>query len=132
MIRRVSGVMLDPDAADFLVRALEMLAEFYKTRGGLPSAKLVEVTEQLRSGAIADVSRLSAGGDARFVAAELNSAHDPFHAVLDSRRVADILGISPNGARDLARRGTLPARHSGRQWLFDAAAVIRRAESRSG
>ncbi|MHA0287033.1 hypothetical protein ACXYX3_11335 [Mycobacterium sp. C3-094] len=33
--------------------------------------------------------------------------------------------------RDLARRGSIPARRAGRGWLLDAAAVIRRAESSS-
>ena len=131
MIRQVSGVMLDPESADFLVRALELLAETYRGRGIAPSAKLIEVTEQLRSGANAGATQAISGTRSRFVDGQDIPTHDHWHAILNSRQAADILGITPNGARDLARRRTLPARRAGREWLFDATAVIRRAETSS-
>lgn len=129
MINRIEGLILDPDSAEFLVRALEMLAQHLKGRGALPSQKLVAMTEQLRSGAITGATRPNTGDGNSFDVGSRDSSHAPWHAILDSRRAAKILGITPNGARDLARRGVLPAQRAGREWLFDAAAVIRRAES---
>ena len=130
-ISRVSGLVLDPDSTDFLVRALEMLTELLRARGAEPTAKLAAMTDELRTGAIAGAKRPKSGVSARFVDGESVSEHTPWHAILDSRRAADILGITPNGVRDLARRGSLPAHRAGREWMFDAAAVIRRAESAS-
>lgn len=128
MIERISGVMVGPDDVDFLVRALEMLGELLTIRGAAPTQKLTAITDELRAGVNTGVTRSKAGADARFVDAESYSAHTPWHAFLDTKRAADILGITPNGVRDLARRGSLPARRAGRQWLLDAAAVIRKAE----
>lgn len=130
-IERISGLVLDPESSDFLVRALELLADLLTARGSEATPKLLNVTETLRTGANTGGTRSNAGVSARIVDAEHDSAQTPWHAILDTKRAADILGITPNGVRDLARRGTLPARRAGREWLLDAAAVIRRAESSS-
>lgn len=132
MIERVSGVMVGPDDVDFLVRALEMLGELLTIRGAAPTQKLTEITAELRAGVNTGATRPKTGADASFVDTEPDSAHTPWHAILDTKRAAVILGITPNGVRDLARRGSLPARRAGRQWMLDAAAVIRKAESSSG
>lgn len=133
MITRLGGaVLLEADDVDYLARALEMLGELLAVRGAAPSQKLTVMTETLRSGVNTGATRLNAGVGTRIVDADDDSAHTPWHAFLDTKRTADILGITPNGVRDLARRGSLPARRVGRQWMLDAAAVIRRAESSSG
>lgn len=129
MIEHIDGMVLGPDDADFLVRALEDLCERYLARNTMPSQKLLAMIEQLRSGVNTGATRRLAGVDARIVDDKLDPSHAPWHAFVDSRRAAVILGITANGARDLARRGTLPARRAGREWLFDASAVIQRAES---
>lgn len=126
-IERLSGVVVDPDSTDFLIRALELLAELLAARGGAAAPRLLEVTEQLKTGVNSGAARSKSGADTIFVDGEADSAHTPWHAFLNTQRAADILGITPNGVRDLARRGSLPARRVGREWIFDAAAVIRRA-----
>ncbi|GAA1681677.1 hypothetical protein MMUR_05490 [Mycolicibacterium murale] len=131
MIERINGVVLGPDETEFLVRALELLSVHVKARGAAPSQKLLAMTEQLRAGVITGATRRIPGVGNRTMDDLDDPAHAPWHAILDSRRAADILGITPNGARDLARRGALPARRAGREWLFDASAVVQRAESKA-
>lgn len=132
-IERVDGVLLDAHDVDVVVRALDLLHGLLPHTGRMPNAKLRAVTEQLRkTGAKLASWPADTGVRARMQGAEADSGHDAWHAVLDTTAAAQILGITPNGARDLARRGTLPARQAGGRWLFDAAAVVQRAESTSG
>lgn len=131
-IERVDGVLLDAQDVDYVVRALELLHGLLPHTGRKPNRKLQAITERLRkAGAKLAFPADDTGVGARIPGAEAHSAHDAWH-VLDTTAAARILGITPNGARDLARRGTLPARQAGGRWLFDAAAVVQRAESTGG
>jgi excisionase family DNA binding protein len=124
----VSGVLLSPEDARFAVEAFAALL-----RDRRPSAQLADFVERLRNrtDAAAGVSGRGAGEHARNVALQSDSQHRAPYDVLDSAEVAAIVGISPNGVRDLARRGRLPARRAGRRWLFPAPAVIAYAERRA-
>ncbi|WP_433613781.1 helix-turn-helix domain-containing protein [Prescottella agglutinans] len=75
--------------------------------------------------AAACVSR--AGGGARKLAGQSRAASLLGHEFVDTVTAASILGCSPGNVRDLARRGTLPARQVGGRWLVSADAVHARA-----
>lgn len=97
-----------------------------------PAARLAVVTAKLRKTTeTAGDSTQSVSETARQFAAQRDSLDDPAHATLGTGDAARILGITPNAARDLARRRRIPARHTGTRWLFDAAAVIVEAEWRA-
>lgn len=49
---------------------------------------------------------------------------------LDTRKAADLLGITRRGVRDLAQRGTLPACWHERSWRFSLGAVLEYADDR--
>ncbi|MCV7005659.1 helix-turn-helix domain-containing protein [Mycobacterium gordonae] len=51
--------------------------------------------------------------------------------MLDTGEAAAILGIGPNGVRDLVRRGKLPAHRAGGRLLLPALPVVERAERRA-
>lgn len=132
MIARVSGVLLDADEADYLARALDLLARLLAGQRSHPSARLVAVTAKLRkSTETTHVSARSVGETARKFAAQRDSVNDPAHAVMGTGDAARVLGITPNAARDLARRQRIPAQHTGTRWRFDASAVIVEAERRA-
>lgn len=132
MIARVSGVLLDADEASYLARALDLLAKLLAEQRSHPTARLTAVTTKLRKAAEnAGDSARSVSGTARKIAAQQDSVDDPVHATLGTSEAARILGITPNAARDLARRRRIPAEHTGTRWRFDAAAVIVEAERRT-
>lgn len=129
-VERMAGVVLDDHDADYLARALDLLRSLMPAAGMKPTQRLESMIDQLRgTGAETGATRPKTDANARVVDTEHDSAHSAWHAVIDTGEAAGILGITPNGVRDLARRKSLPARRTGRGWLLDAAAVVRRAES---
>ena len=132
MIARVAGVLLDADEAAYVARALDLLAQLLAGQRSQPSARLAAVTTKLRkasepAGACGRSDRTTA----RFFAPQRDSVDDPTHAVMGTGDAARLLGITPNAVRDLARRNRLPAHHTGTRWVFDAAAVVGRAERKA-
>ena len=51
---------------------------------------------------------------------------------IDTSRAADLLGVSPNRVRQLARGGSLPGRKASGAWLVDRVAVELRREQGVG
>ena len=127
-IEKVSGVLLDASDADYLARAVKLLAAFLDAKeGSQPSSRLVDLERRL-SRASSDATRSTTGG---YVSGAKDSAdRDALSAYefVDTERAANILGCTPGNVRDLARRGRLPAVRSGGRWLYPAAAVVARAE----
>ncbi|WP_235849654.1 helix-turn-helix domain-containing protein [Mycolicibacterium doricum] len=128
----MSGVLLDAEEADYVARALDLLARLLAGQRSHPAARLAAVTAKLRKSTDkTGDSTQSVSESAREFAAQRDSMHDPAYATMGTGDAARILGITPNGARDLARRRRIPARRTGTRWLFDAAAVIVEAERRA-
>ena len=127
-IEKVSGVLLDAADADYLARAMKLLAALLEAKqGSRPSPRLVDLERRL-SRASSDATRSTTGG---YVSGAKDSAdRDALSAYefVDTERAANILGCTPGNVRDLARRGRLPAVRSGGRWLYPAAAVVARAE----
>ena len=124
----VSGVLLSPADARFAVEAFTALL-----RDRRPSAQLADFIErlQVRTHAATGVPGRGTGAYARNIAAQPGSPEYAPYDVLTSTEVAAIVGVSPNGVRDLARRGRLPAHRVGGRWLFPAVAVVAYAERRA-
>jgi hypothetical protein len=127
-IERVEGTLLSPEDVDYNVRALELLQAVLRQIGSAPQPKLVAYTERLCSKS--GVNRQNASPNARFIAGQPDSLHHDEYATVDTSQAARILGITPNGVRDLHRRGRLPARRDGGRWAYPVDAVMRRAEHR--
>lgn len=124
----VSGIMLSRQEVSYTLRAFEVLL-----RDRRPSPQLADFLARLaRSAAVSDVEPqkayedVSLGGNGRDPAGWLPGD------VLDTDEAAAVLGISPAGVRDLARRGRIPAKRAGKRWLLLAAAVVARAERNAG
>ena len=128
-IEKVSGVLLDASDADYLARAMKLLAALLAKQGSRPSPRLVDLERRL-SRASSDATRSATSGYAS--GAKDSADRDALSAYefVDTERAANILGCTPGNVRDLARRGRLPAIRSGGRWLYPAAAVVARAESR--
>ena len=124
----VSGVLLSAADARFAVEAFAALL-----RDRHPSAQLADFVDRLQAKTVAATGATTpnTGTHARNIAPQSDSQHYAAYDVLDSAEVAAIVGITPNGVRDLARRGRLPARRAGKHWLFPAPAVIAYAERRA-
>ena len=133
MAARLSGVQLTDEEFERIGQAVDLLHRLLIANGNRPPSwvlGLFQITggdASTRPGQI----RQRAGVDARVIADQQLSTDDAQRALIDSRQAAAIVGISPNGIRDLARRGTLPARRAGGRWLFDAAALEFYAEQRA-
>lgn len=124
MIERVSGILLEPTDARYLLDALDALL-----RDRRPSAQLAQFIDRFRrTVAKSGVSESITGADTREVGSQQDSVHYAPYDVLDTAEAAAILGITANGVRDLARRGVLPSHRAGGRHLFPAVAVVARAE----
>lgn len=128
MAEPVVGVLLSTREVQYVLAAFEVLL-----RGRRPSPTLADFIARLgRSAAAADVEHGKTCGGASLTGhgrdAETWLAGD----VLDSDEAAAVLGITPAGVRDLARRGRLPAKRAGGRWVLHAASVVKRAEARAG
>ena len=127
MIERVDGVMLS--VADVRY-ALDAFAALLVDRA--PSAQLDRFIGQLRkSVARASDTAATCRVDARKVGSQQDSVHTARYDLLDTGEAAGILGIGPNGVRDLVRRGKLPAHRAGGRLLLPALPVVERAERRA-
>lgn len=149
MIRVPPGaVILDPGEVDYVARALEHLAELMAGRrdaGGnptpsQPSPRLVALTAKLRRTAdslpVGDTpvdhtqGAESSAQPSDVRAPQPVSVHGGRHEY-GTGDAARALGITAAGVRDLARRGRLPARHTGTRWVYPADAVNAEAEHRA-
>lgn len=128
-IEQVAGVLLDPTDAKFLAGALEQFGRVLAERGSRPTPRLEALQRQL-SRVSARVSGHDTHVDARIASAQHDSGVHLGYEFIDTARAAEILGVRPDSVRDLARRKTLPAVRAGGRWLYPAAAVVARAESR--
>jgi hypothetical protein len=126
MIQRFTGVLLDVDEARYLAGALDHLCKVLRDNGQRPRPRLESLQAKL-STAIA-VQTNSGNGSCAEGSGE-NS--DDLGHVLGTRDAARILAVSPNGARDLARRGKIRARFTGTRWFYSAADVECYAEARA-
>jgi hypothetical protein len=127
MISVKRGVLLDADDAGYVLAALDALL-----RDRRPSARLQGFLDRLRKTVVSSgVSASEAGVGARIVGGGGDSPDYAEYDLLDTNEAAAILRISPNGVRDLARRGRLPVHRAGGRLLYPAAAVVARAERRA-
>lgn len=127
MIARVAGVLIEADDARFLLAALEALLV-----GRRPSARLSVFIERLRrSAATLTPAQGNSYGGVRDFGAEPDSGVFGTYDLVDSGEAARILRIGRAGARDLARRGRLPAHRAGGRWLYPARSVLALAEQRA-
>ena len=123
-MRKVDGLLLDPDEVEFLAgmlaRATEVMPARWSPAATITIARISDAAARFASqNQSVNVTKqaIGAGGD----------QHRP-RDLLDSTEAAKILGISPHAVRALARRGRLPAYRAGGRWLLPAVDVIRRAE----
>ena len=146
MIRVPRGaVILDAGEVDYTARALEhfaaLMAERRDEHGqpspSEPSPKLVALTTKLRraAGGCADAGSVTASAadlpqpsqpPAQIASArdaQRDSVHAGGHDDIGTAEAARRLGITPNGVRDLARRGRLDVRRTGHRWLVTVASV---------
>ncbi len=123
----IAGVLLTPDEAAMIVGALDLLAAQLRESQRAPTPKLLDITDKLRR-ATATASR-TARNSPTCAGGQPIPPDSGDYAVIGTADAARILGISPNGVRDLARRGVLRGseRAAGR-WLHQASAVIARSE----
>lgn len=126
-IEPISGVLLGAEDARTLAEALEVFTKVLAERGSRPTAKLDDLRRRLARAA----TRVPVGNthaDARGSAAQPDSGVHLGYELIDTTRAAAILGITADGVRDLARRGTLPAVRAGGRWLLASSAVVARAD----
>jgi hypothetical protein len=123
----VAGVLLTPDECSYALAAFGVLL-----RDRHPSARLRAFIDKLaKSVADAGVSGRNADVDASRVVSQDGSGEPARYDLVDTREAATVLGCTPNGVRDLCRRGSLPSFRAGGRWLLPAASVIQRAERKA-
>ena len=127
MIERVNGVLLEPDDARYLLDALNALLTDRR-----PSPRLADFIARLRKTSVkADVSTAKTDADVREVGNEEDSPHDRLYDLVTTGEAATVLGLTPGGVRDLARRGSIPAYRAGGRWVYPARSVVALAEQRA-
>jgi hypothetical protein len=112
-------VLISPKVAHHLERPLVEAARAAHRNGYVLPPEV--------AAAITDISRLAEhyrrqvadGAVASEVSVSPQPQKPPASATLDCVETGLVLGVSPHGAADLARRGVIAARKSGRQWVFD-------------
>ncbi|MHC9294183.1 helix-turn-helix domain-containing protein [Mycobacterium sp. LTG2003] len=127
-----AGVLLTVDDARYVLAAFDALL----TDGRSASPRLARFINELRKTvAKASVSTGVSGDYARNDRVHEHNKPNPgkvtAYDLLDANEAATILGITPNAARDLARRGRIPARRAGTRWLYPAGPVVERAERKA-
>jgi hypothetical protein len=125
-IRRVSGVVLDDEDARLLVGALALFRNVLRRTGSRPTSKL----ESLHARLVAAVGVSETPPDVSVSGVLPRDGSSFGHDVLDTSAAAEILGCSQANARDLARRGVVPAVHVAGRWLLSASDVRNRATAR--
>ncbi|MGK9270326.1 helix-turn-helix domain-containing protein [Williamsia muralis] len=110
---------------------LDLFCQYLRKSGGEPSSRMDSISRRLMKTVVDDSNSADDTSDsARNSGIRLVSKDNEVYAVMSADEAGRVLGITANGARDLARRGKLPARNTGRRWFFDAHAVIARSEGR--
>jgi excisionase family DNA binding protein len=71
----------------------------------------------------------NASSNARNPLLQSNSVHYGDRELLGSAEAATVLGITPNGVRDLRRRGVLRAERVGGRWRFSAVEIAAHADT---
>ena len=149
MIRPERGwLILDRSEVDYVARALDHLGQLMAERRdehgnptpSQPSARLTALTAKLHRAvdslpvdepAADRAERAESSAQPSDVRAlQRDSVHGGRHE-LGTGEAARALGLSASGVRDLARRGRLPARHTGTRWVYPASAVHAEAEHRT-
>lgn len=133
MIERVDGVIISADEVRVLVDALGVFRAVVRGQGARPTARLESLHTRLR----AALGTPKTDADVRETYARVS---DPTgnagrgssfgHDVVDTATAAQLLGTSAANARDLARRGVVPAVRVGGRWIFDRRGVLGRAAAR--
>lgn len=133
-VARPGTVLLDADDADYLARALAMLPPLLTETRRTPAPRLLAVIAAFTKTSAAAVDsarnaiRTDSGGPGCASTPPDPGEPEPYASTVDTATAARILGISPSAVRQLAQRGRLPARRPAGRWLYDAAAVVARAE----
>lgn len=118
-IRRLEGVYLSPEDATTLADALAYCEDALIKTGRQWTPRMQALRSALAAAAY--VSRTDGG--ARKLADQARADSLLGHEFVDTVTAAQVLGCTPANVRDLARRGTLPARRIGNRWLVSADAV---------
>ncbi|GAA2776916.1 helix-turn-helix domain-containing protein [Mycolicibacterium pallens] len=126
MIERVSGVLLGPAEAQYLLDAFDVLL-----LDRHPTPPLADFIARLQRVAKLALSQENTPPSARKVDAQQDSSHIAQYDLVGSREAASILGCTQSNVRDLARRGRLPRHRAGRGWVYPAASVVALAEKRA-
>lgn len=129
MIESLRGVFLDPEDADYVGRALDLLRQQLRQNNTAPSAKLDAVTTRIMKAAEnARPARTNARPNASASQSQQDSTDDPVYGWITSNEAARILGCTPGNVRDRARRQTIPAHRAGGRWVYPSEAIVRMAE----
>ncbi|WP_064443355.1 helix-turn-helix domain-containing protein [Rhodococcus sp. YH3-3] len=128
------GVYLDPADAGLLVRLIDDYSSHL--RGSVDGRALGNRVVALRAELDRANARVSArptnvSSNVSPVGAQRDTAQIDVYAFIDSRQAAAVLGISPSGVRDLARRGRLVSRKAGGRWVYSLADAERIAAERA-
>ncbi|WP_206489221.1 helix-turn-helix domain-containing protein [Rhodococcus sp. KRD162] len=126
-LRVTNAVLITAADADGIAKALDHFEAVLRRNGSRPTEWLIELRVRLRAAARTPASDAMHDADDMSLATLPIVGHDPFHDLLTSDAVADILGCTPGNARALAQRGTLRARCVAGRWLFEADSVRERA-----
>ncbi|OOL30781.1 hypothetical protein GQ85_17705 [Rhodococcus rhodochrous] len=132
--RAVSTVQLEAADAALLVRLIDELGAMVRQTGNgrALSPKVMTLRDDLAtagarvSGRAANVSR-----NVSPVGGQDISDQSDIHALIDTAQAAAVLGITPGGVRDLARRKRIAARRAGGRWVFSLLDVERIAAERA-
>jgi Helix-turn-helix domain len=125
-IQRFNGVLLDLDEAAYLAGALSRYCEILRADGKQARPRLESLRAKLSTAATVQTTSAGAG-----CAAHSAENGDDIGHVIGTGAACQLLGISPNGVRDLARRGRIRARQTGTRWFYSAADAERYAEDRA-
>ncbi|MCV7076984.1 helix-turn-helix domain-containing protein [Mycobacterium szulgai] len=129
-----SHVLMDAGDADYIARALQLLAQLLRQNRSQPTPRLESVTAQLaRSAAAGSTASQNGRNRGGCGASGDDTTHHLDYALLTTGEAARLLACGERNVRDLATRGAIPARRTGDRgrWLVDAAAVVARAERKS-
>lgn len=117
-VRRLDGVYLAPEDARTLADALAYCEDALIKTGRQWTPKMRRLQSDITAACVSGTD-----ADARKLADRTRATSLLGHEFVDTATAARILGCSPGNVRDLARRGTLPARRVGRVWLVSADAL---------
>ncbi|QUD82094.1 helix-turn-helix domain-containing protein [Gordonia polyisoprenivorans] len=124
------GVLLGVDDVAEVLRVIAAFETVLAERHSRPSPRLLHLRTQLTR-ANTRVSGRDTHADARKLAAQQDSGAHFAYELLDTGQAAEIIGISADGVRDLARRHRIPARKAGGRWVYPASAIAIYASTRT-